>query len=396
MLAAAGLLIVLGLFGGKLVGKIHMPSITGWILVGLVLGPSVFNVVTGDIAQMLQPIEGLALAIIALAIGGELTVSSLRKLGSSIITITIVQMLMTFLCVFGATYLFGASLPLALVFGAMSAATAPGATVAVLHELRAKGPLTHTLLAVVALDDAFTILLFGIVMSFVEAMVAGGSVAVTSLVAPLLEIAFSVLLGVIMGFIGIFVLDRLRRSEEILPFVIGLALLVAGLATKFNLSLLLAAMVTGSVIANFSTKPRIMFETLQQIEAPIYILFFSLAGAKLHLSALRQVGLLGASYIVGRTIGKLGGSYLGAVLAKAPETVRKYLGFAMLPQAGVAIGLAIVAVERLPELGGVIMTTTLAAVVVYEIIGPLGAKYALTQANETNVPRGTRKESVSG
>ncbi|MGI6165310.1 MAG: cation:proton antiporter [Limnochordia bacterium] len=393
MLAAAGLLIVLGLFGGKLVGKIHMPSITGWILVGLVLGPSVFNVVTGDIAQMLQPIEGLALAIIALAIGGELSVSSLRKLGSSIITITIVQMLMTFLCVFGATYLFGASLPLALVFGAMSAATAPGATVAVLHELRAKGPLTHTLLAVVALDDAFTILLFGIVMSFVEAMVAGGSVAVTSFVAPLLEIAFSVLLGVIMGFIGIFVLDRLRRSEEILPFVIGLALLVAGLATKFNLSLLLAAMVT---VANFSTKPRIMFETLQQIEAPIYILFFSLAGAKLHLSALRQVGLLGASYIVGRTIGKLGGSYLGAVLAKAPETVRKYLGFAMLPQAGVAIGLAIVAVERLPELGGVIMTTTLAAVVVYEIIGPLGAKYALTQANETNVPRGTRKESVSG
>jgi Kef-type K+ transport system membrane component KefB len=391
MLAAAGLLIVLGLFGGKLVGKIHMPSITGWILV--VLGPSVFNVVTGDIAQMLQPIEGLALAIIALAIGGELSVSSLRKLGSSIITITIVQMLMTFLCVFGATYLFGASLPLALVFGAMSAATAPGATVAVLHELRAKGPLTHTLLAVVALDDAFTILLFGIVMSFVEAMVAGGSVAVTSFVAPLLEIAFSVLLGVIMGFIGIFVLDRLRRSEEILPFVIGLALLVAGLATKFNLSLLLAAMVT---VANFSTKPRIMFETLQQIEAPIYILFFSLAGAKLHLSALRQVGLLGASYIVGRTIGKLGGSYLGAVLAKAPETVRKYLGFAMLPQAGVAIGLAIVAVERLPELGGVIMTTTLAAVVVYEIIGPLGAKYALTQANETNVPRGTRKESVSG
>ncbi|MCK9222383.1 MAG: cation:proton antiporter [Limnochordia bacterium] len=385
MLAAAGALIVLGLFGGKLIGKIRMPSITGWIIVGLLLGPSFLNIVSTNIASELQPIEGLALAVIAFAIGGELTVSSLRKLGGSIITITIVQMMVTFGSVLVVTYLISESLPLALTFGAMSAATAPAATIAVLHELKAKGPLTRTLLAVVALDDAFTIVLFGVVMSFVEAMVGGNSINATSLLAPLLEITFSALLGIGVGIVGVLVLDRLRHKEDVLPFVIGLALVVAGLAQRLNLSLLLAAMVTGSVIANFSRKPRTVFETLESVEQPIYILFFALAGAKLQLSALQEVGLLGIGYVLARSIGKLAGNYLGGLLAHAPDSVRKYLGFAMLPQAGVAIGLAIVAVERFPQFGGVIMTTTLAAIFVYEVIGPVGAKYALVKADE--VPR---------
>lgn len=393
MLAAAGVLMILALFGGKLVNRVHLPSITGWVIVGLLLGPSCLRVLTPEITELLQPIEGLALAVIALAIGGELTVRSLKKLGNAIITITGVQMLVTFGLVTLATYLACGSWALAALLGAMSAATAPAATVAVIHELKAKGPFTRTLLAVVALDDAFTIVLFGIVMSFVETALGGSALNVSSLAAPFLEILLSTLLGVGAGLLGVVVLDRLQHRTEVLPFVLGLALLVGGVAELFGLSLLLAAMVAGSVIANLGKRPRVMFEALESVEQPIYILFFSLAGAKLQLGALGAVGLLGISYVLARSFGKILGNYLGAWLAKSPEAVRKYLGYAMLPQAGVAIGLAIVAFERLPQYADVIMTTTLAAVFIYELIGPLAAKYALVKAGE--VPQRTEPEVTS-
>ena len=393
MLAAAGVLMILALFGGKLVNRVHLPSITGWVIVGLLLGPSCLRVLTPEITELLQPIEGLALAVIALAIGGELTVRSLKKLGNAIITITWVQMLVTFGLVTLGTYLACGSWALAALLGAMSAATAPAATVAVIHELKAKGPLTRTLLAVVALDDAFTIVLFGIVMSFVETALGGSALNVSSLAAPFLEILLSTLLGVGAGLLGVVVLDRLQHRTEVLPFVLGLALLVGGVAELFGLSLLLAAMVAGSVIANLGKRPRVMFEALESVEQPIYILFFSLAGAKLQLGALGAVGLLGISYVLARSFGKILGNYLGAWLAKSPEAVRKYLGYAMLPQAGVAIGLAIVAFERLPQYADVIMTTTLAAVFIYELIGPLAAKYALVKAGE--VPQRAEPEVTS-
>ena len=393
MLAAAGVLMILALFGGKLVNRVHLPSITGWVIVGLLLGPSCLRVLTPEITELLQPIEGLALAVIALAIGGELTVRSLKKLGNAIITITWVQMLVTFGLVTLGTYLACGSWALAALLGAMSAATAPAATVAVIHELKAKGPLTRTLLAVVALDDAFTIVLFGIVMSFVETALGGSALNVSSLAAPFLEILLSTLLGVGAGLLGVVVLDRLQHRTEVLPFVLGLALLVGGVAELFGLSLLLAAMVAGSVIANLGKRPRVMFEALESVEQPIYILFFSLAGAKLQLGALGAVGLLGISYVLARSFGKILGNYLGAWLAKSPEAVRKYLGYAMLPQAGVAIGLAIVAFERLPQYADVIMTTPLAAVFIYELIGPLAAKYALVKAGE--VPQRAEPEVTS-
>jgi len=393
MLAAAGVLMILALFGGKLVNRVHLPSITGWVIVGLLLGPSCLRVLTPEITELLQPIEGLALAVIALAIGGELTVRSLKKLGNAIITITGVQMLVTFGLVTLGTYLACGSWALAALLGAMSAATAPAATVAVIHELKAKGPLTRTLLAVVALDDAFTIVLFGIVMSFVETALGGSALNVSSLAAPFLEILLSTLLGVGAGLLGVVVLDRLQHRTEVLPFVLGLALLVGGVAELFGLSLLLAAMVAGSVIANLGKRPRVMFEALESVEQPIYILFFSLAGAKLQLGALGAVGLLGISYVLARSFGKILGNYLGAWLAKSPEAVRKYLGYAMLPQAGVAIGLAIVVFERLPQYADVIMTTTLAAVFIYELIGPLAAKYALVKAGE--VPQRAEPEVTS-
>lgn len=393
MLAAAGVLMILALFGGKLVNRVHLPSITGWVIVGLLLGPSCLRVLTPEITELLQPIEGLALAVIALAIGGELTVRSLKKLGNAIITITGVQMLVTFGLVTLGTYLACGSWALAALLGAMSAATAPAATVAVIHELKAKGPLTRTLLAVVALDDAFTIVLFGIVMSFVETALGGSALNVSSLAAPFLEILLSTLLGVGAGLLGVVVLDRLQHRTEVLPFVLGLALLVGGVAELFGLSLLLAAMVAGSVIANLGKRPRVMFEALESVEQPIYILFFSLAGAKLQLGALGAVGLLGISYVLARSFGKTLGNYLGAWLAKSPEAVRKYLGYAMLPQAGVAIGLAIVVFERLPQYADVIMTTTLAAVFIYELIGPLAAKYALVKAGE--VPQRAEPEVTS-
>jgi len=380
MMATLGFLLLAGLLAGKAAGRFHFPAVTGYILAGILLGPSVLNAIPSFALH--QPIEEFALCLIALAIGGELTIENLRDLGPQIVAITFSQLMGAFILVLAVSLLFGASLPLSLLLAALATATAPAATLAVVRQYNARGSFTNALLAVVALDDAGCLIVYSMAAAFASAIMHGAGLSLSILWEPLFEITGSLLVGGMGGLLLSWGLRHLKNDGEILTLGLSMALLVSGLATKWDLSTLLATMTLGMVAANARRENRHFFQLIQEIEPPIYVAFFVLSGMYLQLEVLPQVGLLGIGYILARAIGKMGGTYVGALRTKAPETFRKYLGLALIPQAGVAIGLGVLSSAKFPELQSTIMTIVLASVVTSEIVGPLGAKYALTKAGD--------------
>ncbi|MDO9536113.1 MAG: cation:proton antiporter [Bacillota bacterium] len=384
-------LLLLGLLGGRLAKKIKMPMVVGYVLTGLILSPSILNVIPVQLNKELEIIKILGLGMIALMIGGELELKRLRKIASSVVWITVVQIFGASVVVFVAMYyILNLPLPISLLLGAMATATAPASPVAVIREYKAKGPFTSTLLGVVALDDALCIILFGIVAAFVGILLKGGSLGLFAITEPLLEVFGSVGLGALTGVILIIVLRFINARNQTVVVLLGFALLNSGLAYIIHLSPLLINMVTGFVIANFYAKPDV-FQYFEDIEMPIYVVFFTLAGASLHIDVLAANWLPAAVYILARGMGKVGGVFLGARLANAEQKVQKYLGFAMFSKAGVTIGLLLLVQGRFPEIAIMITAIELAAVTVCEIVGPMGTRYALISSGETDVsPKKTK------
>src|SRR5690554_742305 len=381
MIYSIAVLLLAGLVVGKLANLVKLPAVTGYVVAGLLLGPSLLGAVSQNTLEQLSMIEGIALSIIALAIGGELRLATLRRFGTSVLIITMAQSLGAFVLVFFTFWALGAIFSWALFWGAISTATAPAATLAVVKEYQAKGVLTNTILAVVALDDAVCIIIFSLAAAFAGMMGAGGGFSWGILLAPVREITLSIVLGAVLG-LGVCYLVRKLKDSEILILMLGTALLAAGIAEQFALSPLLTNMALGAVFSNLSARERTVFYLVENVEPPIYTLFFVFAGTQLQLGSLINIGLVGVGYVLARALGKVGGAYLGAKFSHAPASVRKYLGFALLPQAGVAIGLALIGGQQFPNLRELLVTVVLAAVVIHEIIGPLAAKQAIVKSGE--------------
>ncbi len=400
LIFGVGALLLAGFAGGKLASRFKLPTISGYIVAGLVLGPSVLNVVPDHIVESLAPIPHIALGLIAITIGSEFRVSKLRKTGRNILIITVFQLMITFGAVAGALYLFNAPLPMALLLGAIASATAPAATVAIASELRARGPLVSTLFGVVALDDAFAITLFGFVMAFAATMVGTSNVGpIAMLLHPLREILFSVALGSVMGYVvHRLVVDR-KRSNEIIVIVLGFVLFTSGIAISLHISPLIANMMLGFLIINLSPKNSRIMRILEPLAPPIYAAFFALAGTELDIRTLMATGALGIVYLLARAIGKYGGTYVGAVVAQDSPVTRKYLGLALLPQAGVAIGLILVlqdtaAFTDLPYMGTMV-NIVLASILVNEVLGPPLTKFALEASGSTRSARDKASREVA-
>lgn len=376
-------LLIASLLGARLAQLLHLPAVTGYLLAGLVLGPSVLGVFSPDESSLLAPINDLALGTIAFSIGSEFQWKKLAKLGASVTWITLAQGLGTFLMVdLVLTFVLHQPQQIALLLGAIATATAPAATLLVIREYKARGPLTDMLLAVVALDDALGIIVFGIISAACKAMLGGASGWQSMLLAPLWEIACSLAIGAILGYLlGIFS-RRLRSADQLTCLTIGSVLLVAGIAPHFELSLLLTAMMMGTVVVNLLTEHQRVFRSISGLEAPLYAIFFTLAGAGLDFRVLLSTGAIGVGYILARALGKVLGAAAGATLTHASPAIRRYLGIALLPQAGVAIGLTMLAAREFPELGNLLTTLVLAGVFVYELIGPPCAKLAVVGAGE--------------
>jgi len=383
-----GIALIVGIIFGKLINKFKIPSVAGYIIAGLIVGVSGFNIVNPDMINKLSFISDFALAIIAFKIGSELEVSVIKKLGKSIFIIATCEALGAFFLVAIAMYFLTHSIAIALILGAVASATAPAATVMVLKECKAKGPLTSTLLGVVAVDDAICLMIYSIASSIAKVFIKHEQITVFKvLVHPIAEILLSLGLGCVLGIALCYLLANCRNKEEDLGFVVGTLLLLIGICLIFNLSSLLAAMTLGTIVANVSSYSRKAFFNIDIFSPPIIAAFFTLAGCRLDIALLPQIGKIGVAYFIFRMIGKISGASLGASLSKAPETVKKYLGFGLLSQVGVAIGLAITVSKEFSgtPLGSTVITILLATTIVTELVGPILTKNAIIKAKESNI-----------
>lgn len=402
LLAYVGLLLLLSYAGGKLANKFNFPRVTGYLVAGILLGPSVSGlfpatVVREDLAIVTQ----LALAVIAFSVGGSLHLGQLKTLGRQILWTTFTEATGAFLLTTAALagvlpLLQGVAfsspeftkhyLPLALIIGGLCAATAPAAVLAIVHEYRARGPLTSVLLGVVALDDALAIIFTSLALEFV-----GNHAHLVylswwdSLIAPLRDITLALLLGLALALAIHWLFRFVTRRESLLSVALGMALLTGGLAVTFKIPFLLACMALGFGVANFVRRQDELFSAVEGIEEPLFGIFFLLAGAHLDFGAIQVAGLVSLLITVGRFSGKLLGARCGLYLSAAPTTVRKYLGLALLPQAGVAIGLVLEARSVLgpSEWSEIMVSSVLGAVIINELIAPPLVRYSLLKARET-------------
>jgi len=382
-----GIVLFFGYLGGKLIAQIKVPIVTGYILVGLALGTSFLHIIPYEWNLRLSWLIDFALLIVAFNIGGELNLKNLNKLGKALISIVIWEALGAYLLIFSAMLILHQSLPLSMLIAAVGCATAPAVTVLVLNQYRAQGPLTQTLLGCVGIDDAMGLALYSVSASLAHAFLSGTHIAVLPLIGMIVaEILFSLAVGLIAGLVLNYLLRLVRYTTEPLILTLGAITLAGGLLQmrfcSMRFSPLLASMAAGFYISNFSPRRRDAFRPLESFGYPFYTIYFVLAGARLQVRLLIKLGLVALGYLIGRISGKVIGASFGALISKAPPVLRKYTGLGLFSQAGIAIGLCMVAAREFPTLGDTIVAVALGTTIVTELIGPLCTKYAITKAGE--------------
>ena len=400
-LTLIGAATIIAFYVGRVARLAKLPSLIGYMLVGVILGPSILHLFDEVSMERLSFITEIALGFVAFSIGSELNMSSLKRLGGGIISIILAESFGAFIVVTLAVYALTRDLPLALIFGSMAPASAPAGTVAVIQECRAKGSLTTTLYAVVGFDDGLAIIIFGFAAALAKTLLiteASGAAEgiLGALLAPAKEIGLSFVVGGIGGLLFYHLVRKLQSAREILIVVFGVILICTGLSIRWHLSLILTNMVVGFVLANARHESLLHRVTAPLLEVMplLFVLFFCLAGAHLQLSALPALGAVGVVYVLGRSAGLIGGARLGAVFGHVENKVKKYVGLGILSQAGVAIGLSLIVKHEFTLLdarynaphalaiGSSVLATITATCIFFEIIGPILTKVALKRAGE--------------
>ena len=398
-----------GLMMSRVVKPLKLPAVTGYLIAGLLIGPFVLGALGMDGLGFtsLKKVEGLkiisevALGFIAFDIGNEFRLSQLKAIGKKATVIAVIQAL-------SATVLVDVSIlilhllmpdkitvPVALTLGAVATATAPAATLMVVNQYKAKGPLVDILLPIVALDDAVGLIVFAVSFGIAKSLSSGVAISIISvLINPMLEVVGSFALGTILGLIYTFVEkffhSRSKRLSVAITFVI-LAVALSKLEMRFpgseleiGFSPLLVCMMLATIFCNICPSSEELMAKTERWTAPLFILFFVLSGAELDLSVFKSgaVVLVGVVYIIFRSAGKILGATFSSKLMKCEPTVQKYLGITLLPQAGVALGMSIQVAAELGQEGAIIRSIILFSVLIYELVGPLLTKIALTKAGE--------------
>ncbi len=377
-----GLLLLCGLLFGRIVKLMGLPNVTGYLLAGLIVGPYVLGIVSQEAVEGISIVSEMALGFIALSIGAEFKLSYFKKVGISPVIIAFFGATVTMVLVTFGLLLFGFDFPVSIILGAIASATAPAATVMVIKQYRADGPVTKMLLSVVAIDDAIALILFGFAVASTNLMVTGGKNIIMLILDPFIELGLSILLGVAFALLMLIPLRFFKKESNRMCAVVGVVFVTSALSEYLGASTLLTCMVLGAILVNISEETMSVFEISDKLTPPIYMLFFLISGAKLNISIIPSIGLMGVIYLIMRVFGKVLGSWFGSVIAKSPFMVKKYLGWTLLPQAGVAIGLTLVVDQVLPEYSGPIRAVVLCATLTFELIGPVASKLALVKAGE--------------
>ncbi len=383
-LLAISAAMIAGLLVTRLTRLVHLPNVTAYLIAGVLIGPYCFHLVGSDTLSSFGIITECALAFIAFSIGDEFKLSTLKQIGMPALIITAFEALGAVFCTLGITMLLGFDPVICIMLAALSASTAPAATLLIVRQYKASGPLTSMLLPVVAADDATGLIAYSICVSIATGMVSKEALSITNTVLlPLLEVVESLGVGAVLGFLLALTHRFFRSHTNRMTFCIAFVMLGAGIADHFNLSALLLCMALGAVYVNLCDDAERILKYIDDWTYALFMLFFVISGAQLNISVLPKVGLIGIVYIFARFGGKFFGSWLAGTLTKQPAVVRNNIGWALMPQAGVAIGMATMALSQLPlEYGQQIQTVILSATLVYEIFGPISTKSALKRAGE--------------
>lgn len=389
-----------GIIGANLFQRIHVPQVVGYIVMGLLIGDVGFGLVTSEDLVRLQPVNLFALGIIGFLVGGELQLDVFRKHGKQLFSILLFEGFGAFflvgipvgLCVYVVARDAATAAAAGIVFGAIASATDPASTLNVLQEYRSRGILTTTLIAIVALDDALAMTLYGIGTSTARVLMGGGASLVAEVVKTTVELAGAILLGVVSGILLLYAIRWLKRSEKTFGSALGTILLIIGIAATFEMDVILATMALGVTLTNISPgRSKEVFAAMRSFATPIYVIFFVLVGARLNISAMPGWlwGIV-ALYVLGRSAGKIAGAYMGGRLTGAAPAVQKYVGLGLFAQGGIAVGLSIMAAQHLGDvmvteslsLGEMIIFGVTASTLVLQLTGPSLIKVASRLAGE--------------
>jgi Kef-type K+ transport system membrane component KefB len=380
LLALGGIFLV-GLLLSTVAHRTFLPRATLLLLFGAVIGEDLLNLVPRLLVDRFGLIAEITLLMVGFLLGGKLTKSSLRGHTGTSFSISICAAILPALLVCLGMIAMGVATEIALLLGCFAAATAPAAILDVVQESKIKNRFSKLLLLIVVLDDVWALLLFGVGMAIVTSLNGiAGEAGFIGLVAW--ELGGAVLLGIVIGLPAAYMTGRIKKGKPMLSEALGIVFLCGGIALWMNVSFLISAIVMGAVIANLARHHTRPFHAIEGIESLFMIIFFVLAGASLEIGALATIGVTGGIYILCRALGKYLGAWIGGYLSKSGQDNQLWMGVSLLPQAGVAIGMALVASSRFPEYRQIMLPIVIASTVVFEIIGPVFTRLAIKQSNQ--------------
>jgi len=375
LLISLGCIFLAGLVFDAIGRRTRLPRVTLLLVFGFAVGPSGLDALPEITSRWFPPVADIALLMIGFLLGGRLTLSELRDHRREVVAFSLVVVGVTFVVVSLGLVAIGVPPVVGLLLAAIATATAPAAIMDVVHETRSESRFARSLLAIVALDDVWGLILFSVTLALGLTLQGDGASAVLAHAAW--DLGGALLLGVALGVPMAYLTGRVDPGEPSLYEALGLVFLCGGLARWLEVSFLLAAVVLGTTVANLARHHSRPFHAIEGIEWPFMILFFVLAGASLEVSALTSAGGWLAAYVVLRIAGRLAGAWLGGSVPPGGADLRRWMGLAMLPQAGVALGMALVASQRFPSAGEAILPLVVAGTVIFEVIGPIATRVAL-------------------
>ena len=389
-LTSLGLILLLALLAGHLVKVVKIPEVTGYIIAGIALGPSVLGWVSAENLLALEVLSEVALGLILFSIGSVFEFSRFRRIGRQVLYLTLVESVLASLLVTAGIVVLGQPWQVALLLGAVAIATAPASTLMVIRECDSAGPLTENMLGIIAVNNLLCITVYALVAATIELASGLGGTSLFDAVYragyPLVwQLVGSAALGYLVGLMLAGWSSQVTETGEMLILLAGSILLCVGVARLVDLSPLVASLAVGATMVNLAERSRRLFDTLAGTDPPFYAIFFVIAGADLDLTLIPTMGVVGLVYIGGRAVGKFVGAVAGARWLRLEPQVQHFLGFGLMAQAGLAVGLTIAIDQRFETFAPIVSTVVLAAVAVFEMIGPISARFAIVQAGEVGM-----------
>jgi Kef-type K+ transport system membrane component KefB len=390
-LITLGILLLLGLATNAIGQRTRLPRVTLLLIFGFVIGPAGLDFLSPNEEKWFSIVADMALIMIGFLLGEKFNLPLLRQHGKLVLWISVAEVIVTALAVLIGLLLIGLPKDMALLLAGIATATDPAAITDVVHETKADGVFTRAMLGIVAVDDAWGLIVFSCMLTIAQA-ISGQGGTIGPLLTGAWELGGALLVGIVLGIPMAYVTGRIRPGEPSLVEALGVVFLCGGIAIWLKVSFLLASMVLGCVVANLARHHIRPFHAIEGIEWPFMILFFVLAGASLQFETLFQIGFIGSAYIIFRIIGRLLGGWTGGAISNAKPLMCRWMGIVLMPQAGVALGMALVTVEHRPDLGEIILPVVIASTVLFELIGPVLTRTGLIHVGEVRHNKKVKKD----